>query len=178
MDMVKVTNTDMDNMIILTRILTSMIKSLIPSSNEQHLKRMGALNMQHYFTLSEANALIPLVTVDIEKLQDIKRQFREKYEELQQLKAYFQKYEPPIGRDPFFTLECELDFLQVEGNAIMQSFELKGVQLKDIDSGLVDFPALLDGQQILLCWRQGEQTITHYHGLNEGFAGRRKLAQE
>jgi hypothetical protein len=134
--------------------------------------------MKNYFTLSEANALIPLVTADIEKLQGIKRQFREKYEELQQLKAYFRKYEPPLGTDPFFTLECEMDFLQVEGNAILQSFELKGVQLKDIDSGLVDFPALLDGRQILLCWRQGEQSITHYHGLDEGFAGRRKLVEE
>jgi hypothetical protein len=50
--------------------------------------------------------------------------------------------------------------------------------LKDIDRGLVDFPALLDGQEVLLCWRQGEERIAHYHGSEDGFAGRRKLKEE
>jgi hypothetical protein len=134
--------------------------------------------MGNYFTIAEANALIPSVSLDIEKLRGIKQQYRVKYDELQLLKAYFRKHQPPAGRDPFFTLECEMDFLQVEGNAILKSFDIKGVQLKDIDSGLVDFPAMLDGHQVLLCWRHGEDQITHYHGLDEGFAGRRKLSEE
>jgi hypothetical protein len=134
--------------------------------------------MKSFFTLNEANALIPSVKQDIEELQSIKQKYRAKYEELQLLKAYFRKHQPPEGRDPFFTLECEMDFLQLEGSTIVKGFDLKGVQLKDIDSGLVDFPAMLDGQHVLLCWRQGEESITHYHGVNEGFAGRRKLAEE
>ncbi|NHN29322.1 DUF2203 domain-containing protein [Paenibacillus agricola] len=134
--------------------------------------------MKPFFTVNEANALIPSVKLDIEKLQGIKQKYRTKYDELQLLKAYFRKHQPPEGRDPFFTLECEMDFLQLEGNTLVKSFELKGVQLKDIDSGLVDFPAMLDGQHILLCWRQGEESITHYHGVDEGFSGRKKLAEE
>ncbi|WP_091167296.1 DUF2203 domain-containing protein [Paenibacillus sp. 1_12] len=134
--------------------------------------------MTTLFTLAEANALIPFVKLEIETLQGIKQKYREKNDELQLLKAYFRKHQPPAGRDPFFTLECEMDFLQMEGNTILKSFELKGAQLKDIDSGLVDFPAILNGHEVLLCWKQGEDCITHYHGRDDGFAGRKKLAED
>jgi hypothetical protein len=134
--------------------------------------------MKTYFTLAEANALLPLVKLELEKLQDIKREFRRKYEQLQELKASNRNGGTTQTGDPYFTLECEMDFLQMEGNTLLKSFELKNVQLKDIDSGLVDFPALLDGQEVLLCWRQGEERIAHYHGSEDGFAGRRKLKEE
>jgi hypothetical protein len=134
--------------------------------------------MKTYFTLSEANALLPLLKRELEKLQDIKRQFRRKYEQLQKLKASNRNGGTTEAGDPYFTLECEMDFLQMEGNTLLKSFELKHVQLKDIDRGLVDFPALLDGQEVLLCWRQGEERIAHYHGSEDGFAGRRKLKEE
>lgn len=50
-----------------------------------------------------------------------------------------------------------------------------GVQVKDPDRGLVDFPALRDGEEILLCWQLGEERVGHWHGLEEGFAGRKEL---
>jgi hypothetical protein len=50
-----------------------------------------------------------------------------------------------------------------------------GVQVKDLDIGLLDFPCLLDGEIILLCWQMGEPAITHWHGTEEGFAGRRPI---
>lgn len=131
-----------------------------------------------YYTLEEANAMLPVVKQELEKLQEIKRQFRDKYEELYQLKAFHKQNGMLVEGDPYFTLECEMDFLQVEGNTILQSFELKGVQLKDIDSGLVDFPSIRDGQEVLLCWRQGEASIEHYHGLYDGFAGRKRIKGE
>lgn len=142
------------------------------------MNRIGDDHMTTFFTLEEANAMIPLVKMDIEKLQRIKQQYDEKSEELQLLKAYFSKHQPPEGRDPFFTLECQMDFLQMESSAILKSFELKDVQLKNIDMGLVDFPAILNGREVLLCWKQGEDRITHYHGVHDGFAGRKKLAEE
>jgi hypothetical protein len=54
----------------------------------------------------------------------------------------------------------------------------RGAIVKDIDEGLVDFPALRAGEEILLCWRLGEDEITHWHGLEEGFAGRKRLDPE
>jgi len=50
-----------------------------------------------------------------------------------------------------------------------------GVQVKDIDIGLLDFPCEVEGQVILLCWKLGEKSITHWHGTQEGFAGRKPI---
>jgi len=50
-----------------------------------------------------------------------------------------------------------------------------GVQVKDIDIGLLDFPCVVDGRVILLCWKLGEKSITHWHGTDEGFAGRKPI---
>ncbi len=50
-----------------------------------------------------------------------------------------------------------------------------GVQVKDIDIGLLDFPCVVDGRVILLCWKLGEKSITHWHGTEEGFAGRKPI---
>jgi hypothetical protein len=50
-----------------------------------------------------------------------------------------------------------------------------GVQVKDIDIGLLDFPCEIEGQIILLCWKLGEKSITHWHGTQEGFASRKPI---
>jgi len=50
-----------------------------------------------------------------------------------------------------------------------------GVQVKDLDIGLLDFPCRVDGEIILLCWKLGEATISHWHGTEEGFAGRKPI---
>jgi hypothetical protein len=50
-----------------------------------------------------------------------------------------------------------------------------GVQVKDLDIGLLDFPCEVDGRTVLLCWKLGENAITHWHGISEGFAGRKPI---
>jgi len=50
-----------------------------------------------------------------------------------------------------------------------------GVQVKDLEVGLVDFPALRGSEEVLLCWRLGEEAVLFWHGLEEGFAGRKPL---
>jgi len=50
-----------------------------------------------------------------------------------------------------------------------------GVQVKDIDIGLLDFPCKVEGRVVLLCWKLGEQGITHWHTSSEGFAGRKPV---
>ena len=50
-----------------------------------------------------------------------------------------------------------------------------GVQVKDIDIGLLDFPCKVDGEILLLCWKLGEKKITHWHSPEEGFAGRKPI---
>ena len=50
-----------------------------------------------------------------------------------------------------------------------------GVQVKDLDEGLLDFPAKRDGEDVLLCWKVGEPEVSFWHGIEEGFAGRKPL---
>ncbi|MFY9648110.1 MAG: DUF2203 domain-containing protein [Terriglobales bacterium] len=52
-----------------------------------------------------------------------------------------------------------------------------GVQVKDLDIGLLDFPCKVEGEILLLCWKLGETAITHWHGTHEGFAGRKPIDQ-
>jgi hypothetical protein len=50
-----------------------------------------------------------------------------------------------------------------------------GVQVKDLDIGLLDFPCKVEGEILLLCWKLGEASITHWHGTEEGFSGRKPI---
>jgi hypothetical protein len=62
-----------------------------------------------------------------------------------------------------------------ELNEIVARFTAQGVQVKDMDRGLIDFPADVDGQDALLCWHVGEPRIAFWHSPDDGFAGRRPL---
>jgi len=53
-----------------------------------------------------------------------------------------------------------------------------GVQVKDLDIGLLDFPCEVEGRTVLLCWKLGETGITHWHGTDEGFAGRKQIDEK
>jgi hypothetical protein len=57
----------------------------------------------------------------------------------------------------------------------MAEIDAIGVQVKDLDIGLLDFPCEVDGRMILLCWKLGEKAITHWHGESEGYAGRKPV---
>ena len=59
--------------------------------------------------------------------------------------------------------------------ALVEEIEALGAEVKDLELGLVDFPAEREGETVLLCWRVGEDEIGYWHGLDEGFAGRRPL---
>jgi hypothetical protein len=52
-----------------------------------------------------------------------------------------------------------------------------GITLRDIERGLIDFPALVGGRQVWLCWELGESGVTHWHELDDGFGGRRPLIE-
>jgi hypothetical protein len=57
----------------------------------------------------------------------------------------------------------------------LAEIDATGVQVKDLDLGLLDFPCWVDGEIILLCWKLGEPAITHWHSTTEGFAGRKPI---
>lgn len=122
-----------------------------------------------YFTLEEANGLLPEMKIELEALQSIKNKFESRYIELQRWKKQ--------ERDPaeIFTVECELDFLQIESKTHIQNIYIRGVELKDIDLGLIDFPSIINGEEMLLCWKLGESSIRFCHGIHEGFNKRKRI---
>lgn len=57
----------------------------------------------------------------------------------------------------------------------LDKIQATGCLVKDLDEGLVDFPSIIEGQEALLCWKLGESRIEYWHGIEEGFAGRKRL---
>jgi hypothetical protein len=64
-------------------------------------------------------------------------------------------------------------FLELQRTAV--AFDEREIVLRDLDRGLVDFPALREGREVYLCWVDGEDDIAFWHDLDAGFAGRRPL---
>lgn len=129
------------------------------------------------FTLEEANALLPQLKEDLYKLQSMIEEMDDLFLELQMAKT--KRNLAPAGSgpedDPYFEQEGRLEFMKMEAELHIGNFSRRGVLIKSVSPGLLDFPATLDGKDVLLCWKQGEEQISHYHGWNDGFAGRKVL---
>ncbi|WP_100407387.1 DUF2203 domain-containing protein [Bacillus solitudinis] len=130
--------------------------------------------VKKYFTLKEANELLPELEIEVRELQQLRKTFKEKLVQLNRLKEAT-KYQITTEVEEVFTRESELDFMELQAELHLRNIESTGAQFKSIDMGLLDFPARLNEQDILLCWKIGESEITHYHGENEGFSGRKPL---
>jgi hypothetical protein len=72
-------------------------------------------------------------------------------------------------------VNAEVDRRATELAGVVEEIQELGVLVKDLDSGLVDFPSIRDGRDVLLCWRLGEDEVAFWHGYDDGFAGRRPL---
>ncbi|MFB9330165.1 DUF2203 domain-containing protein [Paenibacillus aurantiacus] len=129
------------------------------------------------FTVAEANALLPRLQDELTRLQRLTATLEERLAELKRMKTGYagSSERLPDDPDPFFELEGELEFMRMEMELAIGNFERQGVQLKMIHPGILDFPGEVDGRDVLLCWKEGEARITHYHGPDEGFAGRKML---
>ena len=84
--------------------------------------------------------------------------------------------------DPAIVDDLRLTRLRMQGlidqmAAGVARIDALGLTLRDIENGLVDFPALVSGRQVWLCWQRGETAVGYWHGLETGFAGRRPLAE-
>lgn len=134
------------------------------------------------FTLSEANEMLPQLQEDLRRLQQLTAQFEDLYRDYQKQKAAnreaFSSATVAGSKDPFFEQEGQLEFMKIEADLLIENFARKGVQLKMINPGLIDFPAVLDNEDILICWKEGEASVSHYHGLHDGFVGRKPFPQE
>ena len=71
--------------------------------------------------------------------------------------------------------QAELELLDEEAAATVNELEELGVVVKDLDLGLLDFPALREGEEVELCWRVGEDSVEYWHRIGEGYAGRKPI---
>jgi hypothetical protein len=132
------------------------------------------------FTLDEANELLPQLKKDLKLLQQLTAQFENLYVDYQKEKAVYEQTFAAVegSKDPFFEQESQLEFMKMEADLLIDNFSRKGVLLKMINPGLIDFPAVLDGEDILICWKEGEEHIGHYHGWHDGFVGRKPYPKQ
>ena len=130
--------------------------------------------MKH-FTVEEANALLPTVRPVVERMVESRREVGTQLERQQELagitKANGGGFNPRLPAD----IDTTLETAATELTACVEELTTLGVQVKDLDSGLVDFPSVRDGEEVLLCWQLGEDEISWWHTLDGGFAGRQPL---
>lgn len=130
------------------------------------------------FTREEAESLLPKVRRSLIILRDLKNR-------LLRLQAQVE-IEQMTGAGPDGLLRPEtarvvqnlLQELQRIARALeeeWETLEATGAQLKDLEEGLVDFYSRRNGELVFLCWKEGEEHITHWHALDAGFRGRRPL---
>jgi hypothetical protein len=130
------------------------------------------------FTLEEANLLLPVLESLLKRAMESKQTIESCDKELQELSHRI-----------FLTGGLLVDVMHVvrrraererSVQAIkdsIQEIHATGVQVKDLDLGLLDFPCVVRGETVLLCWKLGEgSSVQHWHGLSEGYAGRKPIS--
>jgi hypothetical protein len=130
---------------------------------------------ERHFTPEEANELLEQVRPVAESLVAHRRAFT--VAAARKARLSFRISGNGGDFDPQEPGELE-EQLEREAEAVARAVdELQrlGVLVKDLDRGLVDFPALHRGEEVLLCWQVGEDEVAFWHGLEEGFAGRKPL---
>jgi hypothetical protein len=127
------------------------------------------------FTPEEANAALPELRPLVEAMVDAKLVLDEAQERRDAVGRRIAGNGGGIPPAELATLEHEVDEAAAALAAAIGEVQALGVLVKDLDSGLVDFPAKRDGEDILLCWQLGEDEVAFWHGLEDGYAGRRPL---
>ena len=120
-----------------------------------------------HYTREEARDLLPSVRKWIQQLQELRAWLRDRDAETE--KTLGEGLD--LGGEQVNTWIKRLCQLQ----RLLREFESREIQLKDLDRGLIDFPAIIGGREVFLCWEQDEDDIEFWHDLETGYAGRERL---
>jgi hypothetical protein len=128
------------------------------------------------FTLEEAQTLLPVLESLLRTAIDGKKLIEAVDAELQELAhRVFLRGGILVNIVQMARRKAEREKTIQRVKDALAEINATGVQVKDLDIGLLDFPCEVDGRTVLLCWKRGEKGITHWHGVSEGFAGRKPI---
>ena len=133
---------------------------------------------EKHFSLEEANRLLPRLGAILERLIAVRREMGEKQHRMEELRAHVRGNGATAEGRAFAMLKEELEAMALELRQGIEEIQEFGCLIKDLDIGLIDFPALRRGQEVLLCWKLGEERIAFWHGAEEGFSRRKPLEGE
>ncbi|MFL5952996.1 MAG: DUF2203 domain-containing protein [Gaiellaceae bacterium] len=127
------------------------------------------------FTPAEANSALSEVRPVAERLVAVRARMRELEREQGRLVMAIGGNGGGYAATDLNAAQSELTGLAEAAIACAEKLEELGVVLKDLDLGLLDFPAERKGGEVFLCWRVGEDAVEFWHGLEEGYAGRKPI---
>lgn len=132
----------------------------------------SAVEPARLFTIEQANRMLPLIRRIVEDIVQDYARWREQVGVLEVVAAGRRGDAPPNEAE-----KVEADTQRLAAGIERYVSELRdlGLEFKGFDQGLVDFPAEFDGRRVYLCWQLGEDAVDHWHEVDAGYAGRRKL---
>ena len=130
---------------------------------------------KRFFTVEEANKSLPLVRAIVDDLAQLSREVIERRERLSVLMDGREEDERGPYREELTQIEEELEKDSRRLQEYVEELRELGVEPKNGTEGLVDFPALIDGREVYLCWKLDEPEVLFWHEQDAGFAGRQSL---
>ena len=128
------------------------------------------------FTLDEAHSLLPVLESLLNRAIEARQAASELQEELSALnRRVFMMGGMSIDIAAVQRRKTTFEALVQRAKDSLQEIDAIGVQVKDLDTGLLDFPCLLEGEAVLLCWKRGEPRIEFWHRMEDGFRGRQPI---
>lgn len=124
--------------------------------------------MAQYFTLQEANQMLISISAWLDEIKIIRSEILTHQPEIW---GVMEKSAGNGGNPTLSRMVKTFDRL----DALIHNIQDMGVIIKDINTGLLDFPAIKDGREVYLCWKHGEGTIAFWHEIEDGFAGRQPI---
>ena len=135
--------------------------------------------MPKRFTLAEAQSLIPEVDPLLRQAISLKSDYQEAERAVQQF-AQRVAMMGGVSMDRGQVIDAKNRRKSVAQNlrSVIEQVQEFGCLVKDLDMGLIDFPTLFRGEEVYLCWKLGESRIAFWHGVDEGFRGRKAIDQD
>jgi hypothetical protein len=128
------------------------------------------------FTLDEAQSLLPVLESLLKRALEGKREAEQVEQGLSDVaRRIYLSGGMRVDVTSIAKQRAELDSLVQKARESVAEIDSIGVQVKDLDTGLLDFPCRIDDQIVLLCWRMGEPTIEHWHTVDTGFKDRQPV---